>query len=348
MDALTWAGILLCIAQAGTFSGLNLACFTIPRLHLEIEAAGGSTEAATVLRLRRDPNFLLASILWGNVGVNVLLTLLSDSVMAGAAAFVFSTVVITVFGELVPQAWFSRSAVAAAARLAPMIRFYQVLLYPLAKPSALLLDRWLGGEVRAFLRERELKSFLRRHVSESDEIDRLEGLGAINFLSLDDLPVGKVGSPVKPESVVRLPFEGGRPRMPDYEPVCGDPFISLLDAAHRRWVILVDETDEPRLLLDADAFLRAALARAGRPGLAGFTRRPVVVRDPDLALGGAILRLIEERRAGRRTPEDHGVILLWGPERRIITGSDILGRLLEGIPGRGGEVVEPAREGGVV
>ena len=48
--------------------------------------------------MRRDSNFLLTTILWGNVGVNVLLTLLSDSVLAGLAAFLFSTVVITVFG----------------------------------------------------------------------------------------------------------------------------------------------------------------------------------------------------------------------------------------------------------
>ena len=32
--------------------------------------------------------------------INVLLTLLSDSVLAGVGAFVFSTIVITLFGEI--------------------------------------------------------------------------------------------------------------------------------------------------------------------------------------------------------------------------------------------------------
>ncbi|MDP1856292.1 MAG: hypothetical protein Q8K74_09645 [Candidatus Nitrotoga sp.] len=36
----------------------------------------------------------------------MLLTLLANSVLAGAAAFLFATVVITIVGEIVPQAWF--------------------------------------------------------------------------------------------------------------------------------------------------------------------------------------------------------------------------------------------------
>jgi CBS domain containing-hemolysin-like protein len=42
----------------------------------------------------------------------VLLTLLSDSVLAGLGAFGFSAIVITIFGEIVPQAYFSRHAFA--------------------------------------------------------------------------------------------------------------------------------------------------------------------------------------------------------------------------------------------
>ena len=60
--------------------------------------------------LRANSNFTLATILWGNVATNVLLTLLSESVLAGVGAFVFSTVVITFLGEIIPQAYFSRNA----------------------------------------------------------------------------------------------------------------------------------------------------------------------------------------------------------------------------------------------
>jgi metal transporter CNNM len=55
-----------------------------------VEAEG--TDAVKMLGLRADSNFTLATILWGNVATNVLLTLLSESVLAGVGAFVFSTV----------------------------------------------------------------------------------------------------------------------------------------------------------------------------------------------------------------------------------------------------------------
>lgn len=72
---------LLC--QSAMFSGLNLALPGISRLRLEVEASAGNAAAVRILTLRKDVNFLLTTILWGNVDINVLLTLLSNSVMAG-------------------------------------------------------------------------------------------------------------------------------------------------------------------------------------------------------------------------------------------------------------------------
>jgi metal transporter CNNM len=109
-EAVTWLGIALCVVQTGMFSGLNLAVFSISRLRLEVEAAGGNAYALKLLDLRKDANLTLATILWGNVATTVLLTLLSGSILTGGAAFVFSTIVITMLGEIVPQAYFSRNA----------------------------------------------------------------------------------------------------------------------------------------------------------------------------------------------------------------------------------------------
>ena len=58
----TWIGIVLCIAQAGIFSGLNLAIFSVSRLRLEVEAASGNRDAIRVLGLRADSNLSLATI----------------------------------------------------------------------------------------------------------------------------------------------------------------------------------------------------------------------------------------------------------------------------------------------
>ena len=121
-NVLIWIGIALCITQSAIFSGLNLAIFSVSKLRLEVEVTGGNRDASVLLDLRKDSNLTLATVLWGNVTINVLLTLLSDSVLAGVGAFVFSTIVITLFGEIIPQAYFSRNAIRMAALLAPLLR----------------------------------------------------------------------------------------------------------------------------------------------------------------------------------------------------------------------------------
>ena len=134
-----WIGIACCIIQSAIFSGLNLGIFSISKLRLEVEAGGGNRDAVALLALRQDSNLTLATVLWGNVTINVLLTLLSNSVLAGVGAFAFSTIVITLFGEIIPQAYFSRNALRMASLLAPLLEVYQVGFFPLAKPTAIFL-----------------------------------------------------------------------------------------------------------------------------------------------------------------------------------------------------------------
>jgi metal transporter CNNM len=134
-----WIGIAFCIIQSAIFSGLNLAIFGVSKLRLEVEAAGGNRDSISLLGLRKDSNLTLSTVLWGNVTINMLLTLLSDSVLAGIGV-AFSTCVITLFGEIIPQAYFSRNALRMAARLTPLLKVYQVVLFPVAKPTAIFLN----------------------------------------------------------------------------------------------------------------------------------------------------------------------------------------------------------------
>ncbi len=256
-----WIGIGFCLTQSAMFSGLNLAFFSLTRLRLEIEAeTSPSNGAKRVLAMREDSNFLLTTILWGNVGINVLLTLLSDSVMAGVISFAFSTVVITLFGEIVPQAYFSRNALRMASILAPVLQFYKILLFPVAKPSALLLDSWLGKESVQFFAEENIQLFIRKHMEGLDnEIDHIEGTGAINFFSLDDLRVVQEGEALHAESILSLESSEGNLVFPTFINHPDDPFIQKINQSGEKWIILTDETKEPKLALDADGFLRSEL-----------------------------------------------------------------------------------------
>jgi len=180
MDFLTWILIAVCISQSAVFSGLNLAFFSISKLRLEIEVSQENPHAEKVLKLREDSNFLLVTILWGNVGVNVLLAILSDSILSGVFAFLFSTVLITIIGEILPQAYFSRNALRMASFLSPVVRFYQVILFLIAKPTALLLDKWLGKEAITFFKEDDFRDLVIKHIESAEsDIGKIEGQGVL-------------------------------------------------------------------------------------------------------------------------------------------------------------------------
>jgi len=329
---LTWIGIALCLAQAGIFSGLNLAIFSVSRLRLEVEASAGDRDAIRLLALRVDSNLSLATILWGNVAANVFLTLLSESRLAGVGAFVFSTFVITIFGEIVPQAYFSRHALRIAGHFAPLIKAYRLLLYPIAKPTAVLLNWWLGKESIKLFRERDFRALMTKHVeAEGTDLGHLEAIGALNFLDLDDVPVLEEGEPVDPCSIISLPMVGGRPDFPRFERSPNDHFLRQLDASGKKWVIFVDESQQPSLVLNAHHFLRDVIFEKSTVSPEAYWHRPIVITDMNAKIGDAIGRMKVKPEYPGDDVIDCDLMLVWGIQKRIITGADLLGRLLRGI-----------------
>jgi metal transporter CNNM len=326
-----WLGVIGCVTLSGLFAGLNLAIFSLSQLRLQLEADGGNKDAARVLDLRKNSNQILATVIWGNVGTNVLLTLLSDSVLAGLAAFFFSAVVITLFGEIVPQAYFSRNALRMTARFLPFLIFWRTVLFVLAKPTAILLDWWLGVEGITYLRENDVRSLVARAAASGGDIGKLEAIGVQNFLDLDDLKMSEEGEIIHSDSIISLPLESGRCRLPTFTASPDDPFLRKVHASGKKWVIVTDLAGEPAFVLDSHHFLRDALF--GRPDAArpACWHRPVLVRDPQTKLGDVIgsLRVTQERPDDDVIDDD--LIVLWSTQKRIITGSDLLGRLLRGI-----------------
>jgi metal transporter CNNM len=335
MTLLTWLGILFCLSQSAIMSGLNLGLFSLSRLELEVESQKGNVRADRIRRLRQDANFALVTILWGNVSVNVLLALLSGSLLSGIAAFLFSTVVITLFAEIIPQAYFARNALRLASKLAPVLLVYQFLLYPVARPTAWALDAWLGGEVMYYYRERDLRQLIQLHMEAAEsDIARVEGQGALNFLELDDVPLNDEGEPVDPNSVVQLEFDGNRPLFPPIQPTADDDFLRTVNQSGKGWVVIVDQTGEPRLVLKSDDFIREALFAPQHFHPFRHCHRPIIVRDANEKLGELIQRFQVWPSHTEDDIIDDDVILLWNDRPRVVTGTDILGRLLRGIARR--------------
>ncbi|GAX63050.1 hemolysin and related protein [Candidatus Scalindua japonica] len=177
-----------------------------------------------------------------------------------------------------------------------------------------------------------MREVIKKHVKASDvDIDRLEGLGALNFLDIDDLLVSHEGEPVDPKSIIKLSLSNGFPVFPEFERNPSDPFLHQIQSSGKKWVIITDESDEPHLILDSDGFLRSALFSIKPFQPYAYCHRPIIVKDPHIELGNVILQLRVKPKTAEDDVIDHDVILVWSDEKRVITGADILGRLLRGI-----------------
>jgi hypothetical protein len=266
-------------------------------------------------------------VLWGNVGVNTLLALLSGSVLGGLAAFLFSTIFITLFAEITPQAYFSRNALRVASALYPAVKFYQFLLYPVAKPTAKVLDWWLGPEGVHYIREEMLRKYIDKSAgAEGSDISRLEGRGAINFLALDSRRVGDEGSTVDPTSVLTLPAADGHLQIPPVDDSPENDFIQRVGASGKKWVVLADPGGKPHFLLNADRLLRSSLSGAHFDPH-DYCIKPIITDNPKDTLE----QLLARGDYTDTKPSERGLILYWGSEKRIVAHADVLHRLFEGV-----------------
>jgi metal transporter CNNM len=217
------------------------------------------------------------------------------------------------------------------ARFLPFLTFSRAALFFLARPTAILLDWWLGVEGITYLHERDVRSLVARAAATGGDIGKLEATGVQNFLDLDDLPVTEEGEPVHAQSIISLPLASGRCVLPAFNPSPDDPFLQRVNASGKKWVIVTDLGGGRALALDSHHFLREALFNQPDKAQGACWHRPVIVRDMNTQLGDVIgcLKVVQER------PDDdvidNDLILVWGSQRRIITGSDLLGRLLRGI-----------------
>ena len=105
--------VVILLIFSGLFSGLNLGLMSLDQTELNIMIASGTARekqyAKTIMPLRKRGNFLLCTILLGNVLVNNCLTILLDDLTgSGWMAIVGATLAIVIFGEILPQAICSR------------------------------------------------------------------------------------------------------------------------------------------------------------------------------------------------------------------------------------------------
>ncbi|NWS78821.1 CNNM4 protein, partial [Crotophaga sulcirostris] len=245
------AGLLV---LSGMFSGLNLGLMALDPMELRIVQNCGTEKEKRYARkiepIRRKGNYLLCSLLLGNVLVNTTLTILLDDLIgSGIGAVVASTIGIVIFGEIVPQALCSRHGLAVGANTIVVTKFFMLITFPLSYPISKLLDCILGQEIGTVYNREKLVEMLKVTEPYNDlvreELNMIQGALELRTKTVEDVmtPLQNCfminSDAILDFNTMSEIMESGYTRIPVYE----DERSNIMDILYVKDLAFVDPDD---------------------------------------------------------------------------------------------------------
>ncbi len=164
--------VLLLVVISAICSGLNISVMSLDMADLRRKAKLGNRQAKRVLPLREHTHLTLASILLTNVAAVSACSLVLEQRLNGFAAGAISTLLIVVFGEVMPQALFAKNALGWSSLFAPLLNLMIVITYVISKPLQLLLDKLFPLRRSKLQSRQELGLLVNEHLADkSSELD---------------------------------------------------------------------------------------------------------------------------------------------------------------------------------
>lgn len=187
-------GFILLLTSA-LFAGLTIGLMSLDLSALHRKAKMGDKNAIKVLKIRKNSMLLLVTLLLGNAGANSFFSILVGDHLTGALAGIMSTVLIFLFGEVLPQAFLSRHALSFGAASAPFIQVLMKVFYPICAPIAYVLTRILGEEVSQTYTKKDIISIVEETDTQEGDIDTDEQRLVKGSLSFSHKKVHDVMTP---------------------------------------------------------------------------------------------------------------------------------------------------------
>jgi len=217
-------------------------------IYLKVLAESGEPHerknAASVLRLlKRGKHWVLVTLLLSNVITNETLPIVLDRSLGGGwPAVLSSTVLIVIFGEVVPQSICVRYGLPIGAWMAPIVLVLMYIMAVVAWPTAKLLDYLLGEDHGTTYKKTGLKSLVTLHKSLGHADERLnqdEVTIITAVLDLKGKAVGDIMTPMKDvftmssdtvldEKMMDNILSAGYSRIPIHHPDNKNDFVGML------------------------------------------------------------------------------------------------------------------------
>ncbi|KAI7155099.1 DUF21-domain-containing protein [Hortaea werneckii] len=251
-DPSLWIYISVAMALVllgGAFAGLTIALMGQDETYLQVIATSGEgaerKHASKVLNLlKKGKHWVLVTLLLSNVITNETLPIVLDRSLGGGwPAVLSSTVLIVIFGEIAPQSVCVRYGLSIGAFCAPGVLCLMWIMFPVAWPTAKLLDYLLGEDHGTMYKKAGLKTLVQLHKTlgtmPNERLMEDEANIINSVLDLKDKPVCDVMTPMQDvftmsadtvldERMMDVILSQGYSRIPVYAPDNSRNFIGML------------------------------------------------------------------------------------------------------------------------
>ncbi len=156
MDTIYWIYIIaiaFMLILSGFFSASEMALTSANALRMKQQAKAGDGRAQIVMRLLDNSQEMISAILIGNnivnIGSSALATVLFSTLLGGKGPFIATviiTILVLIFGEVVPKSIAQEKSEAMSLRVAPVIEFVTQFF----KPLVLLLSKFTNFIMNLF------------------------------------------------------------------------------------------------------------------------------------------------------------------------------------------------------
>lgn len=175
---------IISISFSALFASLTIGLMSLDLSTLERKIKHGNKDAEKVYRIRKNGMLLLTTLLLGNAAGSSFFAILLGDMFNGVVAGIASTILLFLFGEILPQAIVSRYALVFGARTSGLIRLIMWIFYPICYPIAWGLNKLLGEEGPTRYTKRDILSIIEDDTSPDADLDHDErriARGAFSF-----------------------------------------------------------------------------------------------------------------------------------------------------------------------
>lgn len=205
-SGLSYIFLIVLVALSAFFSGSETALTSVNKIRLKSLAESGNEKAARTLRVAENYERMISTVLIGNNIVNiasaslatVIFTVLLGADKGAAVSTIVMTIVVLIFGEVLPKNYAKNNADSLAMLVSGPISFLMTIFKPFsAALSALsgLMARLTGGEDdKPSVTEEELK-YIVESIEEEGVLEENESDLVQSALEFDEIEVQEIVTP---------------------------------------------------------------------------------------------------------------------------------------------------------